>query len=91
MLIIFRFEEIVDEVLSDDEMIPPRYKSRSDQRRVREDNVPDKSRGMYSVRDTQKVMQKERQFGKKKLDVCVRDLFLNILLSILKRWSCFTG
>ncbi|XP_033744580.1 centrosomal protein of 95 kDa-like [Pecten maximus] len=63
-----QFHEIVDEVLSDEEILPQRYKSRSDQRRVRTDRVPDKSKGTYSVTDTHKLMEKERQAGKKKVD-----------------------
>lgn len=63
-----QFHEIVDEVLSDDEVLPQRFKSRSDQRRVRTDRVPDKSKGTYSVMDTHKLMEKERQASKKKVD-----------------------
>ncbi|XP_060070544.1 centrosomal protein of 95 kDa-like [Ylistrum balloti] len=63
-----QFHEIIDEVLSDDEVLPPKFKSRSDQRRVRTDRVPDKSKGTYSVMDTHKLMQKERAAGKKKVD-----------------------
>ncbi|XP_021350941.1 centrosomal protein of 95 kDa-like [Mizuhopecten yessoensis] len=63
-----QFHEIIDEVLSDDEVLPQRFKSRSDQRRVRADRVPDKSKGTYSVVDTHKLMAKERQAGKKKVD-----------------------
>lgn len=62
-----KFHEIIDDVLSEDEVLPPKYKSRSDQHRVRVDKLG-KQRGTYTVVDAQKLLQKEKQTSKKKMD-----------------------
>ena len=55
-------------MLSEDERLPPRYKSRSDQHRVRVEKLS-KPKGTYTVVDAQKLLKKERQTSKKKMDV----------------------
>lgn len=64
----FRFHEIIDDVLSEDEALPPRYKSRSDQHRIRINQLS-KPKGTYTVVDAQKLLKKERETNKKKMDV----------------------
>ena len=49
-------------------MLPPRYKSRSDQHRVRIDKLA-KPKGTYTVVDAQKLLKKEKETSKKKMDV----------------------
>ncbi|XP_052084415.1 centrosomal protein of 95 kDa-like [Mytilus californianus] len=63
-----KFHEIIDDVLSEDERLPPRYKSRSDQHRVRSEKLVGKSKGTYNVVDAQKLLKKERETSKKKMD-----------------------
>lgn len=62
-----KFHEIIDDVLSEDERLPPRYKSRSDQHRVRVEKLS-KPKGTYTVVDAQKLLKKEKQTSKKKMD-----------------------
>ncbi|KAJ8302079.1 hypothetical protein KUTeg_021066 [Tegillarca granosa] len=63
-----KFHEIIDDVLSEDELMPARFKSRSDPRRVKFENITNKERPAYTIRDTQKLLNKERDYGKKKID-----------------------
>jgi len=67
-------------VLSEDERLPPRYKSRSDQHRVRVEKLS-KPKGTYTVVDAQKLLKIERQTSKKKMDV--RFCSTTILMLIL--------
>lgn len=62
-----KFHEIIDDVLSFDEALPPRYKSRSDQHRIRIDQLS-KPKGTYTVVDAQKLLKKERETNRKKMD-----------------------
>lgn len=70
----FRFHEIIDDVLSFDEAMPNRYRSRNDQQKHHTSKLGSKSKGNYSISDTQRLLKKESDVNKRKVDVRVKFL-----------------
>lgn len=73
----FRFHEIIDDVLSIDEAMPPRFRSRNDQQKHHISKLGSKSKGNYSISDTQKLLKNEKDVNKRKVDVSVNEVLFS--------------
>ncbi|XP_078340218.1 centrosomal protein of 95 kDa-like [Crassostrea virginica] len=67
-----QFHEIIDDVLSFDEAMPNRYRSRNDQQKHHTSKLGSKSKGNYSISDTQRLLKKESDVNKRKVDFLQR-------------------
>lgn len=67
-----QFHEIIDDVLSIDEAMPPRFRSRNDQQKHHISKLGSKSKGNYSISDTQKLLKNEKGVNKRKVDFLQR-------------------
>lgn len=73
----FRFHEIIDDVLSIDEAMPPKFRSRNDQQKHHISKLGSKSKGNYSISDTQKLLKNEKDVNKRKVDVSVNEVLFS--------------
>ncbi|XP_061187769.1 centrosomal protein of 95 kDa-like [Saccostrea echinata] len=67
-----QFHEIIDDVLSEDEAMPARFRSRNDQQKIHSSRLGSKSKGNYSISDTQRLLNKEKDVNKRKVDFLQR-------------------
>ncbi|XP_048738682.1 centrosomal protein of 95 kDa-like [Ostrea edulis] len=67
-----QFHEIIDDVLSEDEAMPARFRSSNDQKKVHTSKLGSKSKGNYSISDTQRLLNKEKDVNKRKVDFLQR-------------------
>lgn len=57
--------------------MPARFRSSNDQKKVHTSKLGSKSKGNYSISDTQRLLNKEKDVNKRKVDVSVEFLSLN--------------
>lgn len=65
--------------------MPPRFRSRNDQQKHHISKLGSKSKGNYSISDTQKLLKNEKGVNKRKVDVSVHKvLFSESLIRLMK-------
>lgn len=65
--------------------MPPRFRSRNDQQKHHISKLGSKSKGNYSISDTQKLLKNEKGVNKRKVDVSVHKvLFSESFIHLMK-------
>lgn len=57
--------------------MPPRFRSRNDQQKHHISKLGSKSKGNYSISDTQKLLKNEKDVNKRKVDVSVNEVLFS--------------
>lgn len=68
-MLFIRYRDILAEF--SDEGSPDRFKTAADYRKNKYKELASRPRALYTVGDTQKLVEQEKQSGKKKIGVCV--------------------
>lgn len=69
--------------------MPPRFRSRNDQQKHHISKLGSKSKGNYSISDTQKLLKNEKDVNKRKVDVSVHEVlfsesFIHLMKAVLR-------
>lgn len=70
--------------------MPPRFRSRNDQQKHHISKLGSKSKGNYSISDTQKLLKNEKGVNKRKVDVSVHkvlfsEFFIRLMKAVLQK------
>ena len=71
----FRYEDIVADIVNDDES-PARYRTAADYKQKKSAALSERPKALYTVGETRKIVQDEKEAGRRKMGVRNRFFFL---------------